>query len=60
MDQESVSATLTVAVPAARLFAVLADPTTHPAIDGTGWVQESVAVSARGAAKPSEPAKTIS
>lgn len=42
MDQESVSATLTVAVPAARLFAVLADPTTHPAIDGTGWVQEPV------------------
>ncbi|MFF1809688.1 polyketide cyclase [Streptomyces sp. NPDC058251] len=42
MDQESVSATLTVAVPAARVFAVLADPTTHSAIDGTGWVQEPV------------------
>ena len=42
MDQENVSATLTVAVPAARVFAVLADPTTHSAIDGTGWVQESV------------------
>ena len=41
MDQENVSATLTVAVPAARVFAVLADPTTHSAIDGTGWVQES-------------------
>jgi hypothetical protein len=40
--EEKVSATLTVAVPAARVFAVLADPTTHPAIDGTGWVQESV------------------
>jgi uncharacterized protein YndB with AHSA1/START domain len=40
--QENVSATLTVAVPAARVFAVLADPTTHAAIDGTGWVQESV------------------
>jgi hypothetical protein len=24
------------------VFAVLADPTTHAAIDGTGWVQESV------------------
>ena len=36
------SATLTVAVPADRLFAVLADPTTHSAIDGTGWVQEAV------------------
>jgi uncharacterized protein YndB with AHSA1/START domain len=42
VEQESVSATLTVAVPAATVFAVLADPTTHPAIDGTGWVQEPV------------------
>jgi hypothetical protein len=42
MHQENVSATLTVAVPAARVFAVLADPTTHAAIDGTGWVQEPV------------------
>ena len=41
VDQENVSATLTVAVPAARVFALLADPTTHSAIDGTGWVQES-------------------
>jgi uncharacterized protein YndB with AHSA1/START domain len=42
MDQENVSATLTFAVPAERVFAVLADPTTHAAIDGTGWVAESV------------------
>jgi len=49
VDQENVSATLTVAVPAARVFAVLADPTTHSAIDGrgrvtdgTGRVQEAV------------------
>ncbi|MFB4284618.1 MULTISPECIES: hypothetical protein [unclassified Nonomuraea] len=42
VDQESVSATLTVAVPVTRVFAVLADPTTHAAIDGTGWVQEAV------------------
>jgi uncharacterized protein YndB with AHSA1/START domain len=42
MDQENVSATLTVAVPAERVFAVLADPSAHAAIDGTGWVQESV------------------
>ena len=42
VDQECVSATLTVAVPAAKVFPVLADPTTHSAIDGTGWVQESV------------------
>ncbi|GAA3613871.1 SRPBCC family protein [Nonomuraea rosea] len=42
VDQENVSATLTVAEPAAKVFAVLADPTTHAAIDGTGWVRESV------------------
>ena len=42
VDQENVSATLTIAVPAAGVFAVLADPTTHSAIDGTGWVQEAV------------------
>lgn len=42
MDQEKVSASLNVAVPAARVFEVLADPTTHASIDGTGWVQESV------------------
>jgi hypothetical protein len=40
-DQENVSATLTVAGSATRVFAVLADPTTHAAIDGTGWVQEA-------------------
>ncbi|SMD22516.1 SRPBCC family protein [Kibdelosporangium aridum] len=42
VDQEFVSATLIFAVPAAKVFAVLADPTTHSAIDGTGWVQQSV------------------
>jgi len=49
VGQENVSATLTVAAPAARVFAVLADPTTHAAIDGrdrvtdgTGRVQEPV------------------
>ena len=42
MDQENVSAALTVAVPAARVFAVLADPAAHSSIDGTGWVQEAV------------------
>jgi hypothetical protein len=40
--EESVSTTLTVAVPSERVFAVLADPTTHSAIDGTGWIQEAV------------------
>jgi hypothetical protein len=42
VDKENVSVTLTFAVPTARVFAVLADPTTHAAIDGTGWIQESV------------------
>ena len=49
VNQENVSATLTVAGPATRVFAVLADPTTHAAIDGrdrvtdgTGRVQEPV------------------
>ncbi|MDR0344545.1 MAG: hypothetical protein LBI49_15800 [Nocardiopsaceae bacterium] len=36
------SATLRVAVPAATVFAVLADPVAHAGIDGTGWVQEPV------------------
>jgi len=38
VEHENVSATLTLAVPVTRVFAVLADPTTHSAIDGTGWV----------------------
>lgn len=49
-DRESVSATMTLAVPVARVFAVVADPTTHAAIDGRphfavegiGTVQEVV------------------
>jgi hypothetical protein len=32
---------LTFGVPAATVFAVLADPAAHAAIDGTGWVQEA-------------------
>ena len=40
-SQENVSATLTVAVSVQRVFVVLADPTAHAGIDGTGWVQES-------------------
>jgi hypothetical protein len=39
---ETVSATLTFAVPAATVFAVLADPAPHAAIDGTGWVQAPI------------------
>lgn len=42
MAQENVSVTRTVAAPAERVFAVLADPTTHAAIDGTGWVRDAI------------------
>ncbi|MGC4961405.1 SRPBCC family protein [Gordonia sp. DT218] len=42
MDRENVTATVTVDAPAATVFAVLADPNTHAAIDGTGWVREAV------------------
>ena len=36
------SATATVNAPAQTVFDVLADPSTHAAIDGTGWVRESL------------------
>jgi hypothetical protein len=38
-DNMSVSTTVNASVDA--VFGVLADPTTHQAIDGTGWVRES-------------------
>ena len=40
MADESLSAISTIRAPVDVLFAVLADPTRHPAIDGTGWVDE--------------------
>jgi hypothetical protein len=40
MTEESVSATATISASAEAVFAVLADPSQHPAIDGTGWVCE--------------------
>ncbi|SEP43386.1 polyketide cyclase [Amycolatopsis saalfeldensis] len=42
MARDYLSATLTFAVPAERVFAVLADPAAHVAIDGTGWLREPV------------------
>lgn len=42
MTQETLVATTVVDAPAATVFDVLADPTTHMAIDGTGWVREAV------------------
>jgi uncharacterized protein YndB with AHSA1/START domain len=38
MTEESVSATTTISASAEAVFAVLADPSQHAAIDGTGWV----------------------
>jgi hypothetical protein len=40
MTSETLSATTTMKAPAQAVFAVLADPATHAAIDGTGWVCE--------------------
>jgi hypothetical protein len=40
MTDETISATTTVNAPAKAIFAILADPATHAAIDGTGWVRE--------------------
>ena len=42
MTDETMTATCVVDAPAETVFDVLADPTTHQAIDGTGWVQEAV------------------
>ena len=36
------SATTTVNAPGEAVFDVLADPSTHAAIDGTGWVRQSL------------------
>lgn len=40
MTEETMSATTIINAPAAAIFAVLADPARHAAIDGTGWVRE--------------------
>ena len=41
MTEETVSATTTIGASAETVFAVLADPAQHAAIDGTGWVRDS-------------------
>jgi uncharacterized protein YndB with AHSA1/START domain len=40
MADETLSATTIINAPAEAVFAVLADPAKHAAIDGTGWVRE--------------------
>jgi uncharacterized protein YndB with AHSA1/START domain len=42
MTEDNVSAKTTIDAPAEAVFDVLADPSTHEAIDGTGWVRESL------------------
>ena len=42
MDNEQVTATTTIHAAPEAVFAVLADPSAHAAIDGTGWVRESL------------------
>ncbi|MDV3127411.1 SRPBCC family protein [Mycobacterium sp. 21AC1] len=42
MTDDTMRTARTIAAPAETVFAVLADPTTHQAIDGTGWVRESL------------------
>jgi hypothetical protein len=40
MADDTVSATVVIDLPPDVIFGVLADPTKHAAIDGTGWVRE--------------------
>ncbi|MGX9789441.1 SRPBCC family protein [Mycobacterium sp. MMS18-G62] len=42
MTEETLSVVTTINAPAQAVFDVLADPSTHAAIDGTGWVRESL------------------
>jgi uncharacterized protein YndB with AHSA1/START domain len=42
MTNDTTIATITIPAPAEAVFGVLADPATHQAIDGTGWVRESL------------------
>src|SRR5436190_17369113 len=42
MPDDRVSTTKVINAPAEAIFAVLADPARHAAIDGTGWVREGL------------------
>jgi len=42
MAGDSVSATTVINAPPEAVFAIVADPARHAAIDGTGWVRETV------------------
>src|SRR3984893_322919 len=43
MTNDTITATITIPAAAEAVFGVLADPTTHAAIDGTGWVRDFLA-----------------
>ena len=42
MTNDTITATVTIPAAAEAVFCVLADPATHAAIDGTGWVRDSL------------------
>src|SRR5947209_1018993 len=42
MTDDRVSATTVISAPGEAIFATLADPAKHAAIDGTGWVSETL------------------
>ncbi|HEY6421906.1 MAG TPA: polyketide cyclase [Pseudonocardiaceae bacterium] len=44
MTNETISATITIKAPAETVFGVLANPASHAAIDGTGWVRKPLDV----------------
>jgi hypothetical protein len=44
MSKDTISVSTTVNAPVEVVFGVLSDPTTHEAIDGTGWVRKPVEV----------------
>lgn len=42
MADEQLTVSTTIDAPPEAVFAVLADPSTHAAVDGTGWVRDSL------------------
>ena len=42
MENDCVTASTTIEAPAEAVFGVLANPSAHAAIDGTGWVRDSL------------------
>ena len=42
MASETIGASISIKAPAEAIFVVLVDPAKHAAIDGTGWVSDSL------------------